>query len=241
MPSTDPDTGRIRTYIVDDHPAIRSAVHDTIEEVIDMEVCGETGSPDVAFREIGEIRPEVVIVDISLEDGHGLDLIETMREEYPDVRALVFSNYDETVYAERAIRAGAAGYLMKDEPIEHIPEAIRTITDGHVYLSQNMAARVLGSLGGGSTSDPTFAIDELTDREMTVFEMLGQGYSIDEIRDQLGLAQKTVEAYRRRAKEKLGIDTVSDLLQYAVQWTYGRGTNSDENDNGPPERVSAKK
>lgn len=241
MPFNDHSTSRISTYIVDDHPVIRDAVRDIIEEVIDMEVCGETGCPDVAFREIGERRPDVIIVDISLEDGHGLDLVQKVRAHYPTVRALVFSNYDETVYAERAIRSGAAGYVMKDQPLKNIPEAIRTATDGDVYLSRSMASRVLGTIGGGNGSGPTFAIDELTEREMTVFEMLGQGYSIEEIRDRLGLAQKTVEAYRRRAKEKLGIDTVSELLQYAVQWTYGQGTRADKNGNGTTKHVAVEK
>jgi DNA-binding NarL/FixJ family response regulator len=140
---------------------------------------------------------------------------------------IVFSMYDENVYAERAIRAGAAGYLMKSEPTKNIIEAIRSAYEGEVYLSRKMSSRILNKVAMGRTAEPSFAIDELTDREMAVFQMLGQGYSVQEIQDRLSLSRKTIETYRRRAKEKLGFDTVSELLQYAVQWTYGQGTHGE--------------
>lgn len=240
MASDSSATGHIRTYIVDDHPAIRDAIRHVIEEAIDMEVCGETGSAEVALREVEERRPDVMIVDISLEDGHGIRLIENVTARWPDIEAVVFSMYDETVYAERAIRAGASGYLMKDQSTRKIEEAIRTAREGSIYLSRKMASRVLGSIGRGGDSGPTFAIDELTGREMDVFRMLGRGYTVEEIQDRLGLAQKTVEAYRRRAKEKLGFDTVPELLQYAVQWTYGRGARPENAGDGAPQRIPAK-
>jgi DNA-binding NarL/FixJ family response regulator len=228
MPSNDRSTDHIRVYLVDDHPAIREAIRDTIESTIDMEICGETSSSDEAFREIEELRPDVAVVDISLNDAHGLDLVQNVRSQYPDVRMIVFSMYDENVYAERAIRAGAAGYLMKSEPTKNIVEAVRSAHEGEVYLSRKMSSRILNKVAMGRTSEPSFAIDELTDREMAVFQMLGQGYSVQEIQDRLSLSRKTIETYRRRAKEKLGFDTVSELLQYAVQWTYGQGTHGKE-------------
>jgi len=228
MSSNDRTTDHIRVYLVDDHPAIREAIRDTVESTIDMEICGETSSSDEAFRDIEELRPDVAVVDISLNDAHGLDLVQNVRAQYPDVRTLVFSMYDENVYAERAIRAGAAGYLMKSEPTKNIIEAVRSANDGEVYLSRKMSSRILNKVAMGRTSEPSFAIDELTDREMAVFQMLGQGYSVQEIQDRLSLSRKTIETYRRRAKEKLGFDTVSELLQYAVQWTYGQGTHGEE-------------
>jgi DNA-binding NarL/FixJ family response regulator len=228
MPSNDRSTDHIRVYLVDDHPAIREAIRDTIESTIDMEICGETSSSDEAFREIEELQPDVAVVDISLNDAHGLDLVQNVRSQYPDVRMIVFSMYDENVYAERAIRAGAAGYLMKSEPTKNIVEAVRSAHEGEVYLSRKMSSRILNKVAMGRTSEPSFAIDELTDREMAVFQMLGQGYSVQEIQDRLSLSRKTIETYRRRAKEKLGFDTVSELLQYAVQWTYGQGTHGEE-------------
>jgi DNA-binding NarL/FixJ family response regulator len=223
-------TDHIRVYLVDDHPAIREAIRDTIEGTIDIEICGETSSSDDAFRDIEELQPDVAVIDISLNDAHGLDLVQNVRSQYPEVRTIVFSMYDENVYAERAIRAGAAGYLMKSEPTKNIIEAIRCAHDGEVYLSRKMSSRILNKVAMGRTSEPSFAIDELTDREMAVFQMLGQGYSVQEIQDRLSLSRKTIETYRRRAKEKLGFDTVSELLQYAVQWTYGQGTHGEEVD-----------
>ena len=224
MTSPDRSTNHIHVFIVDDHPAIREAIRDTIEGTIDMEICGEASSSDDAFREIEELQPDVAIVDISLNDAHGLDLVQNVRSQHPEVRMVVFSMYDENVYAERAIRAGASGYLMKSEPTKNIVEAIRSVHDGEVYLSRRMASRILNKVAMGRSSEPSFAIDELTDREMAVFQMLGQGYSVQEIQDRLSLSRKTIETYRRRAKEKLGFDTVSELLQYAVQWTYSQGS-----------------
>lgn len=216
------NSGHIQVYPVDDHPAIRNAIRDRVETLIDMEVCGEADSSEQAFRDIEELRPEVPIVDISLTDGHGLDLIKNLSTQIPEVRPIVFSMYDEKIYAERAIRAGASGYVTKSAPTDALIEAIRSVHNGDVYLSKEMTDRVLGKTWNRASSNPSFPIDELTDREMSVFQMLGQGYSIDEIKEQLGLARKTVETYRRRAKEKLGFDTVSELLQHAVQWTYGQ-------------------
>jgi DNA-binding NarL/FixJ family response regulator len=230
MSTNSRSTDHIRVYLVDDHPAIREAIRDTIEGTIDMEICGETSSSDDAFREIEELQPDVAVIDISLNDAHGLDLVQNVRSQYPDVRTIVFSMYDENVYAERAIRAGASGYLMKSEPTQNIIEAIRSAYDGEVYLSRKMSSRILNKVAMGRTAEPSFAIDELTDREMAVFQMLGQGYSVQEIQDRLSLSRKTIETYRRRAKEKLGFDTVSELLQYAVQWTYGQGTHGNEVD-----------
>lgn len=234
MPSNDRSTDHIRVYLVDDHPAIREAIRDTIESTIDMEICGETSSADEAFHNIEEMRPDVAVVDISLNDAHGLDLVQNVRAQYPEVRMVVYSMYDENVYAERAIRAGASGYLMKSEPTKNIIEAIRSANEGEVYLSRKMSSRILNKVAMGRTSEPSFAIDELTDREMAVFQMLGQGYSVQEIQDRLSLSRKTIETYRRRAKEKLGFDTVSELLQYAVQWTYGQGTHGEDSDTAAP-------
>jgi DNA-binding NarL/FixJ family response regulator len=224
MATTNQSKGHIRVFLVDDHPAIREAVADTINNTMDMEICGEAGSSDEAFRMIEKLDPDVAIVDISLNDAHGLDLVQNVRSQHPEVRMVVFSMYDENVYAERAIRAGASGYLMKSESTRRVVEAVRSVHDGEVYLSRQMASRILNKVAMGRSSEPSFAIDELTDREMAVFQMLGQGYSVQDIQDRLSLSRKTIETYRRRAKEKLGFDTVSELLQYAVQWTYGQGS-----------------
>lgn len=214
---------KIRVLVVDDHPAIRDAIKDTIKGKMDMEVIGEVDSGYEAFRLIDAQEPHVAIVDISLKDGHGLDLVQNIRVQYPNVQVVVFSMYDESVYAERAIRAGAASYIMKSESTQAVVDAIRTVMRGEIYLSRQMASRILSKVAVGRSASPGFAIDELTDREMSVFQMLGQGHSVEEITDRLSLSRKTVETYRRRAKEKLGFETVAELLQYAVQWTHAQG------------------
>lgn len=230
MSSNDHSAGHIGVYIVDDHPPIRDAIRDRIDGVIDMEVCGETGSSEEALPQIEEIDPEVAVVDLSLEDGFGLDLIQKLQARCPDVRLVVFSMYQEKTYAERTLRAGGSGYLMKLESTRALVEAIRTASEGGVYLSKKMTSRILENVAGG----PNFPIDELTDRELSVVQMMGEGYSVEDIRDRLNLARKTIETYRRRAKEKLGFDKVSELLQFAIMWRYGQDAHEDGATVGAP-------
>jgi DNA-binding NarL/FixJ family response regulator len=223
MNATNGATDHIRVFLVDDHPAILVSIQDQIEETLDIEVCGTAKSSTKSFPEIEEQQPDVVVVDISLEDGHGLDLVQNVQAQYPDIQMIVFSMYDEKVYAERAIRMGASGYLMKNEPLDELLSGIRAVNEGEVYLSDEMASRILNKVARGGSTEAGFLIDELTDRELAVFQMLGEGHSIAEIQDRLNIARKTVEAYRRRAKEKLGFDSVTELLQYAVQWATAPG------------------
>jgi len=213
---------RTRVFIIDDHPAIREALASSINSKIDMRVVGESGTAKKALRKLDRHTPDIVIVDISLEDAHGLDLVEEIRSRFPNVRIIIFSMYDESVYAERAIRAGASGYVMKSEPTEEVVKAIQAVSEGDVYLSQRMSSRILSKVIKQENYAFTSATEQLTDRELTVFQKLGEGQSVRDIADELDLSRKTVETYRRRAKEKLGFDSVDELLQYAVQWTYGR-------------------
>jgi DNA-binding NarL/FixJ family response regulator len=211
--------GHIQVYLVDDHPPIREAIRSYVDGIMDIEICGEAGTAEAAFRDIETLAPDVAVVDLSLPDAHGLDLIENLNAQCPDVEIVVYSMYGEIVYAERAIRAGASGYLMKVTSVQNLVEAIRRVNDGEVYLSPQMSARILNKVARGKSAVPSFPIDELTDRELEVFQMLGEGYDVSEIVERLNLARKTVESYRRRAKEKLDVDSVSKLLQYAIQWT----------------------
>lgn len=213
---------KIRVVIVDDHPAIREALADTLGNKMDMEFAGEAESAGEALSVISRVKPDVAIVDISLKDAHGLDLVQNIRIQHPEVQVVVFSMYDESAYAERAVRAGALGYVMKNSPTQSVVEAIRCAMRGEVYLSRRMASRILTKVVRGRGAQGfRFSVDDLTDREMAVFQMLGQGHGVDEIAERLNLSRKTVETYRRRAKEKLGFDTVSELLQHAIHWTSG--------------------
>lgn len=213
---------RTQIFIVDDHPAIREALASSINSKIDMRVIGESATGEKALRQLERLAPQVVVVDISLEDVHGLDLVEEIRSRFPEIRVLVYSMYEESVYAERAIRAGASGYVMKGEPTESVVSAIQSVSEGDVYLSQEMSSRILSKVIRQQDYAVNSPTDQLTDREMTVFQKLGKGESVREIAEELDLSRKTVETYRRRAKEKLGFESVDELLQYAVQWTFGR-------------------
>lgn len=233
-------TGHIRTFLVDDHPAILEAVRNRIDETLDIEICGTATVSEKAFRQIEELEPDTAVIDISLEDAHGLDLVQNLQSQCPEVQVVVYSMYDEMVYAERAIQAGASGYLMKDQPTEELIEAIRVVDQGEVFLSRDMASQILNKVARGESSEPSFPIEEFTDRELAVFQMLGEGCSIEEIQNRLNLARKTVETYRRRAKEKLGFESVSKLLQFAVQWASapGAGKRVSGSPEGDPESVA---
>ena len=211
----------VKVLIVDDHPAVREALRQAFRGQMGVQVCGEAPAVQEAMYLVETQRPDVAVVDLALEDAHGLEIVEQLRLEHPHVRALVFSMYDEHIYAERALRAGASGYLMKTEPTRVVVDAVRKIAAGEVYLSQTMATRLMNQMAGGRKARPAFEVDALTDREMTVFQMLGEGYSLEDITERLRLSRKTVETYRRRAKEKLGYNTISQLLQHAVQWKLG--------------------
>lgn len=215
-------SARTQVFVVDDHPAIREALAASVDSKIDMRVIGESGTAQQALRQMERHVPDVVVVDISLEDAHGLDLVEELRSRFPDIRIIVFSMYDESVYAERAIRAGASGYVMKSEPTESVVKAIQAVREGDVYLSRRMSSRILSKVIRQQDYAFRSATEQLTEREMTVFKKLGEGVSVRDIAEELDLSRKTVETYRRRAKEKLGFESVDELLQYAVQWTYGR-------------------
>jgi len=156
-----------------------------------------------------------------LEDTHGLDLLRQLSRLYPKMHLIIFSMYDEMVYAERAIRAGAHAYIMKTEPSTTVLQAIRQTAKNEIFLSQAMASRIVSKLARGYKPERTYALDALTDRELEVFQMIGQGYSIPEIMERLHLSRKTVETYRRRAKEKLGFNSVFELLQFAIHWSSG--------------------
>lgn len=209
---------RIRVIIVDDHPAIQEALASSISGKIGIEVVGKSGSAAEALQLIKDTRPHVAVVDLSLGDVQGLELVHTIRISHPEISIVVFSMYDEQVYAERAIRAGASAYLMKSESSQHVVDAIRAASHGQIYLSPSMATSILSKGGMKRSGAPGFAIDQLSEREMTVFQLLGQGHTMAEISSMLNVEPKTVETYRRRAKEKLGLDSVGELLQYAIQW-----------------------
>ena len=215
----DARTGPARVLIVDDHPIVREGLALLISGQPDLEVCGEAEDVATAGQLVDETKPDVAIVDISLKGSSGLELIKRIKAKHPSVRILVSSIHDESVYAERALRAGAMGYVNKREATRTILGALRHILDGRVYLSERMADRLLcRAVGGGGERVEGSPIESLSDRELEVFELIGQGLITNEIAAKLHLSSKTVETYRDRIRLKLNLSTGSQLARHALQW-----------------------
>jgi len=214
-----------RIMIVDDHPVMRTGYRLLIESEPDLSVCCEAGSAleamDIARRD----RPDLMIVDISLGGMNGIVLIKNLLAEMPDLLTLVVSTHDETIYSERAIHAGARGYVMKSEVDRTIVEAVRRVLRGGFYLSDQMSTRILSQfqkMKKGRPDQASSEIDQLSDRELEVFELIGEGMSIQDIADALLISPKTVESHRGRIKQKLSLETSTALLQRATLWVEQR-------------------
>ncbi len=206
-----------RILIVDDHPIVRHGLAELIAEEPDLEVCGEASDAPDALRQVETSKPHVVIVDISLKSGHGIDLIEQIKTKDEKVKMLVSSIHDEALFAERALRAGAMGYVNKQEATEKVIDAIRQILRGEIYLSPRMSNRILHTVVGGDRLDQD-PIEGLSNRELEVFEMIGQGLTTKQIAGKLHLSPKTVETHREKIKMKLNLANSTELNHRAVQW-----------------------
>jgi DNA-binding NarL/FixJ family response regulator len=213
---------RTKVLVVDDHPAVREALAVRIGRQPDLELCGEASDVGAALRLLGDARPDVAVVDITLRSGDGLDLIKRMKDRDDHVRILVWSMHGESLYAERALRAGALGYVNKDQATGTIVEAIRRVRDGKVWLSEAMTERLLRRAVGGAEGVTRSPLDALADRELEVFRLIGQGLKTAEIADRLHLSVKTVETYRDRIRQKLDLPDGTRLAHYATQWVLDR-------------------
>ena len=207
-----------RVLLVDDHPVIRQGLAALIREEPDLDVCGEASNAREALELIAAQNPEIALVDISLNGPDGIELIKDIKIRYPEVRVLVLSMHDEAVYAERALRAGARGYLMKSEPLEKVIEAIRRVLMGEIHVSERFASRLLHQVVGQGHVAEMSAMDRLSDRELQVFRSIGQGMGIREIAGELYLSVKTIEAHREHIKRKLGLASSAELRRYAIRY-----------------------
>jgi DNA-binding NarL/FixJ family response regulator len=209
-----------RVLIVDDHPAVREALAVRLGRLPDVEVCGEAADADEALRLAAASDPDVAVIDIALKTSNGIDLIKRLKARNERIRMIVWSMYSDDLYAERALRAGAMGYINKEEATDKIVEAIRQVLDGKVYLSSAMTEKLLKRSVGPARADLGCpAIESLSDRELDVFRLIGQGRKTREIAAQLYLSVKTVETYRDRIREKLGLADSTELARCAIQWT----------------------
>jgi len=181
-------------------------------------VCGQAEDAYDAMEAIKTLKPDLVIVDISLKEKSGIEVIKDIKSRYPTLTVLILSMHDESLYAERALRAGAKGYIMKQEATEKVITAIRKVLSGQVYVSNRMAARMVGKFVGGGPDVGASEIDRLSDRELEVFCLIGQGHGTREIAEKLHLSVKTIETYRAHIKEKLNLTSAAELLRYAIRW-----------------------
>ncbi len=209
-----------RIFIVDDHPAVRQGVIAIVSHEPDMLICGEaSGVPD-AMQQIATLMPDVAVIDISLKFGNGIDLVKRIKAEYPSVRMLVWSMFPDTLYAARALRAGALGYLNKSDSTEQLVDAIRMIAQGKIYLTEDASARLLQEkFTNAVRENNTLPLDLLSDRELEVFKLIGEGLSSQQIAESIMLSLSTVETYRQRIKSKLNIQGSNELIRSAVQWS----------------------
>lgn len=207
-----------RLMIVDDHPIVRRGLRELAEDESDLLVCSEAGDVEDALAKLADARPDLVLVDLSLRNGHGLDLIEKIRARDKRPRILVLSMHDDLLYAERALRCGASGYVNKQEPPERLVEAIREVLRGQICVSDEVADVLLRRLSAGQSlqEDP---VATLTNRELEVFELIGRGFSVKQIATRLDISGKTVEAHRDRIKAKLNVGNSLEVSRRAMQWT----------------------
>lgn len=218
MPSNVVRPDRTRVFIVDDHPGMRKGIADCIGEQSDLVVSGESGSAADALAAIARTRPDVVITDISLPGRDGLELIKDLRSRHRTARVLVFSMHDESLYAERVLRAGAHGYVMKSATMDELMVAIRRVRDGGFVLGQSVVGQLAARSAAGSRAGAASPLDCLTDRELEIFRLLGQGLERRAIAAQLHLSPKTVEAHRVHIRQKLGVNTATALRQHAMEF-----------------------
>ncbi|HYE31771.1 MAG TPA: response regulator transcription factor [Methylomirabilota bacterium] len=212
-------TGKKRILLVDDHPIVRQGLAELIDAQKDLGVIGTASNMQTALDLIDKLIPDLVIVDISLSGNNGIELVKNIKVRHPKMLILMLSMHDESLYAVRSLRAGASGYIMKQEATDKVLTAIRQVLNGEIYLSEKMEKRMVSQLvGAGRTERTGNPIEDLTDRELEVFGLIGQGHGTRQIAEKLHLSIKTVESHRAHIKEKLNLKTATELVQHAIQW-----------------------
>jgi len=209
-----------KIYIVDDHPLMRKGMAMTLDNSVEFTVCGQSESAEEALSEIPSLKPDACVVDISLPGMNGIELVKNFLAQLPELKILVVSRHDEELYAERAIRAGAKGYLMKLEAGEVLVSAVRQVMNGGIYLSDKIGSQLIMKIASGQSAGDN-PLELLSDRELEVFELTGKGESTKDIAQRLHVSVKTIDTYRARIKEKMHLKTANELMRRAVQWVEG--------------------
>jgi DNA-binding NarL/FixJ family response regulator len=232
---------KVKIVLVDDHPIVRHGMRRLIADETDLEVCGESSAAAEALSMIESTKPNLVLIDVSLEEGSGLELIKQIKASHPEVRMLVVSMHDESLFADRALSAGAMGYITKQKATTDLIQAIRKVLSGRVYLSERMTSRMLYRLVDKDQPPEDNPIERLSDRELEVFELIGQGVSTRQIAERLHISVKTVETHRENIKKKLDLETNLELIRWAVQWVFEQGQPSTQETGhrpAPPQSAS---
>lgn len=216
--SNEEDGKKSRVFIVDDHPLVREGLSNLINQEEDLIVCGEAEDAAQALAGIGVKKPDLALIDISLKTASGLELVKDLGVHFPNVALVVLSMHDELLYAERALRAGAKGYVMKRETTKDVLTAIRRVLQGDVYVSERVLNAMARRLGTPRKAGAATPVEQLSDRELEIFRLLGQGLTTSQIAADLHLSLKTVQAYCARAKEKFGVSSLGELLRAAIRW-----------------------
>jgi DNA-binding NarL/FixJ family response regulator len=206
-----------RIMLVDDHPVMREGLAQLINHESDLSICGQYEDAAQAFAAVATLCPDLAIIDLSLKGSSGLELVKNIRASHPKIRILVLSMYDESLYAERVLRAGAAGYIMKQEASEKVLDAVRQVLAGAVYVSEKMGSKLMHQLVGGKPSQGVSSIERLSDRELEVFGLIGQGKGTRQIAEILHLSVKTIESHRAHIKEKLSLKDSNELVHTAIR------------------------
>ena len=209
---------RTRVFIVDDHPIVRQGLAQMLKQEADLTVCGEAEDAQHALQAIAELHPDLVLVDLSLKGGSGLNLIRALKARQSTLPVLVVSMHDESIYVERVLRAGARGYIMKQEATDTMMYAIRRVLRGEIYVSDKMMTNLLGRFVIDSADTGVSALERLSNRELEVFRLIGEGHSTRHIAAALRVSAKTVESHRAHIKEKLHLNDTAELVRYAMQW-----------------------
>lgn len=207
-------------FLIDDHAVVREGLSMVINHEPDMEVCDSADDGPIAIQKLFDIEPDIVIVDLSLTTSDGLEVIKSIKARYPEVLILVLSMREEMVFAERCVRAGASGYVMKSEKPSVIIDALRKILKGKIYFSERMTEYVLNKAMNLNNCNDKDVVEALTDREFQVFQMVGNGFTTKQIAEKLNLSVKTIDAFRENMKHKLGLKNASELSQYAIKWAH---------------------
>jgi DNA-binding NarL/FixJ family response regulator len=218
-----PISNKLKVLLVDDHPITRQGMKALVNQQPNLDVCGEADNAAYAIELVGRLQPDLAIVDIALKTTNGIELTKNIKVHAPNLPVLIVSMHDEGLYAERALRAGAMGYLMKQEASEKIIAAIQRLLQGEIYLSDKIKEKMLHRFVNKKGEGMVFSIDTLSDREMEVFQLIGNGYSTRQIAQKLNLSSKTIDSYREHLKLKLNLESGAELVRHAIQWARSEG------------------